>query len=229
MDTSTLPSIAVLGGTGNLGLGLARRWVLAGRDVIIGSRTADKAEAAARELQELCRSRGVSGRVRGADNLAAAQEAGIVVLTVPFANQAATLESVKSALGGKILVDTTVPLVPPRVARVQLPAGGSAARLAAGIVGESVQVVSAFHNVAADNLYADAEPDCDVLVYGDSKAAREAVVELARIAGMRGLHGGSLDNSAASEALTSVLIFINKQYSCHAGIRITGLAASQDS
>lgn len=219
----------MLGGTGNLGLGLARRWTLAGRDVIIGSRTADKAEAAARELQELCRSRGLTGRVRGTDNLAAVQSAGIVVLTVPFANQASTLESVKSALAGKILVDTTVPLVPPRVARVQLPAAGSAARIAAGIVGESVQVVSAFHNVAADNLYANGEPDCDVLVYGDSKAARETVVALAKAAGMRGLHGGSLDNSAASEALTSVLIFINKQYSCHAGIRITGIAESQDS
>jgi 8-hydroxy-5-deazaflavin:NADPH oxidoreductase len=148
------------------------------------------------------------------------------VLTVPFAHQASTLESIKSALTGKILIDTTVPLVPPKVARVQLPAQGSAARIAQQIVGDGVKVVSAFHNVAAEHLYADEAPNCDVLVYGESKDAREAVVQLARVAGMRALHGGSLDNSAASEALTSVLIFINKQYGCHAGIRITGLPDS---
>lgn len=215
--------IAVLGGTGNLGLGLARRWVLAGRDVIIGSRSADKALAAAEELRKLAAERGKPARVRGADNLAAAQAAQIVVLTVPFASQASTLETVRPALCGKILVDTTVPLVPPRVARVQLPADGSAARIAQQIVGESVRVVSAFHNVAAEHLYSDTAPDCDVLVYGESKDAREVVVQLARVAGMRALHGGPLGNSAASEALTSVLIFINKQYGCHAGIRITGL------
>ena len=213
----------MLGGTGNLGLGLARRWALAGMEVVIGSRSADKALATAKEIAGLCAARGVNARVRGADNLAAAQAAQVVVLTVPFATQAATLESVKSALPGKILVDTTVPLVPPRVARVQLPPQGCAARIAQSIAGESVKVVSAFHNVAAEHLYSDAPPDCDVLVFGDAKDARETVVQLARRAGMRALHGGSLDNSAAAEALTSVLIFINKQYGCHAGIRITGL------
>lgn len=223
---SAHPVIAVLGGTGNLGLGLARRWVLAGREVIIGSRTADKALVTADELNKLATSRGVAAKARGAGNLAAAHAAQIVVLTVPFANQATTLESVKPALAGKILVDTTVPLVPPKVARVQLPPQGCAAKIAQAIAGEGVQVVSAFHNVAADNLYSDAAPEGDVLVYGESRDAREVVVGLARAAGMRGIHGGSLDNSAASEALTSVLIFVNKQYGCHAGIRLTGLPDS---
>jgi len=223
-----LPVVAVLGGTGNLGQGLARRWALAGYDVIIGSRTAEKAISTARELTALCGVRGVAARVRGADNPAAAQAARVVVLTVPFASQSATLESVKSALSGKILVDTTVPLVPPRVARVQLPPQGCAARIAQAIVGDSVRVVSAFHNVAAEHLSADTAPECDTLVFGDVKEAREAVVGLARAAGLRGLHGGALDNSAAAEALTSVLIFINKLYGCHAGIRITGLPESAD-
>jgi NADPH-dependent F420 reductase len=217
------PLIAVLGGTGNLGYGLARRWALAGRAIVIGSRAAEKAEAAAAELRKLAADRGVKAEVSGAENLEASRRAGIVTLTVPFASQADTLRHVKPALEGKILIDTTVPLVPPRVARVQLPPQGSAARIAQEIVGPGVRVVTAFHNVAADLLDSDQDPGCDVLVFSDNKEAREEVVKLAALASLRSFHGGSLDNSAAAEALTSVLIFVNKQYDCHAGIRLTGI------
>lgn len=211
-------TIAVLGGTGNLGFALARRWALAGRSVIIGSREAEKARRAAEEM------RAETGRaVRGDENRAASQAADIVVLTVPFASQAPVLEHVAPALAGKILIDTTVPLTPPRVARVQLPPEGSAAQRAAGLAGEGVRVVSAFHNVPAEGLRRDGDVECDVLVFGDDRAAREEAVSLAAAAGLRGFHGGSLANSAAAEALTSVIIFLNKHYGGHGGIRLTGL------
>lgn len=218
------PVLAILGGTGDLGTGLARRWAQAGYEVVIGSRTADKAEAAVADLQKVMAERGIDAvSVRGADNLAAAQAADIVVLTVPFSHQAATLEQVKDALQGKILIDVTVPLVPPKVARVQLPPAGSAGQIAQNLLGEKVRVVSAFQNVAAHHLQEGHALDCDVLVCGDDKEARATVIALVEAAGMRGFHAGAIANAAAADALTSVLIFINKQYNCHAGIRITGL------
>jgi NADPH-dependent F420 reductase len=149
--------------------------------------------------------------------------ADIVTLTVPFSHQVDTLESVRGALQGKILIDVTVPLVPPRVARVQLPPQGSAGQIAQELLGEEVAVVSAFQNVAAAHLQEGKGVDCDVLVSGNKKEAREAVIRLVEAAGMRGFHAGMINNAAAAEALTSVLISINKQYGCHAGIRITGL------
>jgi NADPH-dependent F420 reductase len=220
--------LAILGGTGNLGYGLARRWMLSGVEVIIGSRTADKAEAAAAELRKLAAARGnPTARISGTDNVSAAQLADIVALTVPFSHQVAILTQTKTALQGKILIDTTVPLVPPRVAKVQLPAAGSAALIAQQLLGDGVRVVSAFQNVAADLLRSDDSLDCDVLVCGNNKDAREQVVKLAVAAGMRGFHAGSLDNAVAAEALTSVLIFINKYYDGHAGIRLTGVAGKE--
>lgn len=222
--TDSLPVIAILGGTGDLGTGLARRWAQAGYRVIIGSRTEQKASAAVADLQAVMASRDVAEvAVQAMENLAAAQAADVCVLTVPFAHQAATLESLKPALQGKILVDVTVPLVPPKVARVQLPKEGSAGQIAQQVLGEEVDVVSAFQNVAAHHLQEGHELSCDVIVCGNKKAAREVVIGLVEATGMRGFHGGSIANSAAIEALTSVLIFINKQYNCHAGIRITGL------
>ena len=211
-------TIAVIGGTGNLGAALARRWAKAGRDVIIGSRTADKAREAADRLG------GELGtHIRAASNLEAAQAADIVVITVPFASQHGVIEDIRSALAGKIVIDTTVPLMPPKVARVQLPAEGSAAQRAQNLLGEGVRLVSAFHNVAAHKLATDQVVDCDVLVFGDDKQARAVAVELADCAGLRGLHAGVLGNAAAAEALTSILIFINKNYKVDgAGIRITG-------
>jgi NADPH-dependent F420 reductase len=224
MTTEILPVLAILGGTGDLGTGLARRWAQAGYEVIIGSRTQDKAEAAVADLREVMAERGVTEiGVRAMENLAAAQAADIVTLTVPYSHQAGTLELVRAALQGKILIDVTVPLVPPKVARVQLPEEGSAGQIAQALLGEEVSVVSAFQNVAAAHLQEGQGLECDVLISGNKRAAREEVVKLVEAAGMRGLHAGMINNAAAAEALTSVLITINKQYGCHAGIKITGL------
>jgi 8-hydroxy-5-deazaflavin:NADPH oxidoreductase len=206
--------IAVIGGTGHLGSALAWRFARAGRTVIIGSRHAGGAEAKAAELGH-----GLSGMV----NADAAKAADIIFVTVPFAAQAATLEDIKPHVAGKIVVDTTVPLVPPKVMRVQLPPEGSAAAKAAAILGDDVRVVAGFHNVAAHKLAEDGTVDCDILVFGDEKAARAEVVALVDLIGLRGVHAGPLVNAAAAEAMTSLLIFINKNYQVDgAGIRITG-------
>lgn len=214
-------AISVIGGTGALGGGLARRWALAGYRVIIGSRSGPKAVEAATEL-----SAALGGKtIEGMDNVAAAKAGDIAVLTVPFAHQRPTLESIRSELAGKILVDATVPLVPPKVVRVQLPAEGCAALIAQDILGDEVTVVSAFQNVAADLLASGKDMDCDVLVTGDKAAARSVVIELAEKAGLKAWHAGPLANAAAAEALTSILIFINRAHpECHAGIRISGIA-----
>lgn len=213
--TDPRPVIAIIGGTGDLGSGLAKRWAAAGYSVVIGSRTREKAEAAAAEI---------GGGVRGADNVTAAAEGGIVVLSVPFASHHTTLEEIKSAVGGKIVIDAVVPLVPPKVATAQPPAEGSAAKIAAGILGEAAQVVSAFHNVGASKLHSGQPIECDVLVFGDNKTARDQVIVLVDAIGLRGVDGGMLANSVAAEALTSVLIGINRRYKVEgAGIRITGL------
>ncbi len=213
------PVIAVVGGTGKLGAGLARRLARAGYALVIGSREAARAQAAARALAQ-----DIGGQVTGQANRAAAAAADIVIVTVPFASQRAILEDIGPAVQGKIVVDTTVPLVPPKVARVQLPPEGSAAEIARATLGEGVRLVAAFHNVAAHKLIQEVAIDCDVLVFGDQVAAREAVVELAAAMGLRGVHAGPLANAAAAEALTSVLVGINKRYQADgAGIRITGL------
>ena len=214
-------SIAVLGGTGNEGRGLALRWAARGHEVIIGSRNAERAQATAGEIAARL---GGSARVEGADNRTAAERARIIVLTVPYAAQVATATEVAPALAGKILIDVTVPLQPPRVDRVQLPAGGSAVVALQARLGADVKVVSAFQNVSAAHLWdLEHSVDCDVLVCGDDAAARETVVRLAQDAGMRAWHAGVLANSVAAEALTSVLIAINKRYKIPgSGIRITG-------
>jgi NADPH-dependent F420 reductase len=218
MTAESTETIAVVGGTGELGSALARRLVRSGRKVIIGSRTAERAIAAARDL-----SGEVGSEVKGDSNGTAAREAGIVLVAVPYAAQSGTLQEIRAFVQGKIVIDTTVPLVPPKVMRVQLPPEGSAAVIAQRILGSEVRVISAFHNVAARKLAAAGDVDCDILVFGDDKAAREIAVQLIRSCGLRALHGGALANSAAAEALTSVLIFLNKTYSVEgAGIRITG-------
>lgn len=212
------PRIAVIGGTGNLGAALARRAARAGCEVVIGSRDEARASQAAAAIAAA-----TGGTATGRANRAAAEAGEIVIVTVPFAHQRAILEEIKPAVGGKLVIDTTVPLLPPKVARVQLPPEGCAAGIAQAILGDSATVVSAFHNVAADKLAADGEPACDVLVFGDAKEARRRVVALAAALGLRALHGGPLANSAAAEALTSVLIFINRAYKVDgAGVRITG-------
>lgn len=219
------PSIAIIGGTGDLGTGLARRWAKAGYELIIGSRGADKAVAAATELAALA----TGPRPRGMANLDAAKAGDVVVVTVPFASAAATLDEIKPAVQGKTVVDTTVPLVPPRVARVQLPPEGSAAVAAQARLGDGVKVISAFHNVAAHKLQQmETVLDCDVLVFGDKAEDREVGIKLAEALGVRGLHAGPLANSAAAEALTSVIIGINRTYKVDgASIRITGFGADK--
>ncbi len=225
----SLPVLAILGGTGDLGTGLARRWAQAGYKVIIGSRVLEKAEMAVADLRDVMAERGLGEvAVAAADNLDAASQADIVAITVPFEHQAGTLEQVREALQGKILIDVTVPLVPPKVGRVQLPEGGSAGQIAQDTLGEEVRVVSAFQNVAAHHLQEGQGMDCDVLVCGNDKAARAEVITLVEAAGMRGFHSGLINNAAAAEALTSVLITINRQYKCHAGIRITGIDSTGD-
>jgi 8-hydroxy-5-deazaflavin:NADPH oxidoreductase len=212
-------TLAVLGGTGQQGGALALRWARAGYPIVIGSRAAARAAAKADELRALVPGAAISGL----DMAGAAREGEIVVLSVPYAAHGATLEAVKDCVQGKIVVDVTVPLVPPRVARVQLPPEGAAAVAAQLALGPGVRVVSAFQNVAAHLLEGAGEIPCDVLVCGDDKDARAAIVTLARAGGMRAFHAGALANSAASEALTSVLIFLNGRYHTTSGIRLTGL------
>ncbi|MCP1470359.1 hypothetical protein J3E64_002047 [Sphingobium sp. OAS761] len=213
--------IAVLGGTGHEGAGLAARWAKAGYRVIVGSRDADRAAEAAGRLAEAS-----GGDVSGAANMDAAAAGDIVVLAVPYSGQQALAQEVSEALDGKILIDVTVPLQPPKVARVQLPEGGSAVEALQRMLGDGVRVVSAFQNVSAHQLSALDQPvDCDVLVAGDDVDARETVCQLARAIGIVAWHAGPLANSAAAEALTSVLIAMNKRYKVAngAGIRITGI------
>ena len=213
-------TIAVIGGTGKLGAAIARRLGKAGRKVIIGSRSAQSAERAAAEL---------GFGLTGLANADAAMAGSILIVTVPFAAQEQTLAQIAPHVAGKIVVDTTVPLVPPKVMRVQLPPEGSAAQRAQKLLGPDVKVVSAFHNVAAHKLATDQDIACDVLVFGDDKSARAEVVALVAQTGLRGIHGGALANSAAAEAMTSVLIFINKTYQVDgAGVLITGQLAAPD-
>lgn len=224
MTDQLLLTIAVLGGTGKEGKGLAFRWAKAGYRVIIGSRTVEKAQAAAKELAELL-SEGAS--IAGLDNLSAAQQADIAVLAVPYAAHRETLEAVKEALQGKTLVDVTVPLVPPKVSKVQMPAAGSAAQEAREILGPGVEVVDAFQNISFELLMQNEKIDCDVLVTGTSKEARAEVLKLVQAAGLTGWDAGPLENSVVVEGLVSLLIYINKQHgSRHAGIRITGVERS---
>ena len=158
-------------------------------------------------------------------NLDAARQANIVVLTVPYAAHRATLESVKDALKGKILIDVTVPLVPPKVTKVQMPAAGSAAQEAQEIVGEGVEVAAAFQNISYEHLLGEGNAECDVLVTGTSKDARAEAIKLVEAAGLTGWDAGPIENSVVIEGMTSVLININKQYgSTHAGIKITGVS-----
>jgi NADPH-dependent F420 reductase len=219
-----LMTIAVLGGTGKEGKGLAYRWAKAGYRVLIGSRSSEKAVTAASDL--MGRLDG-STSIVGMDNHEAAEQANIVVLTVPYAAHRETLESVKDALKGKILIDVTAPLVPPKVTKVQMPPAGSAAQEAKEIVGEDVEVVAAFQSISHEHLLGDEDIDCDVLVTGSSKAARAEALTLVESAGLTGWDAGPIENSVVIEGLTSVLININKQYgSTHAGIKITGVRKS---
>ena len=210
-----MAKIAVVGGTGDLGAAIAKRLVKAGHDVAIGSRRPEAAADAAAAL---------GANVGHGVNAEVARNCDFVIVTVPYSAQANTLKDIKDSVGQAIVVDTTVPLVPPKVMRVQLPAAGSAALEAREHIGPDARLVSAFHNVAAHKLATDEPVDCDVLVFSDDVDARGQVVSLVGSIGMRGLAAGSLANSAAAEALTSILIFFNKTYQADgAGVRFTGL------
>lgn len=215
------PVISILGGTGAQGSALALRWVDAGYPVVMGSRNEQKAAKACEEISSQVENASISHD----DNAAAAAKGEIVVLCVPYASQRDTVESVRPALEGKILIDATVPLMPPKVARVQLPEGGSAVAAIQAMLGDSVKVVSAFQNVAAHVLGdLSSTVECDVLVCGNDVEARETVIKLAGDIGMRAIHAGPIANSAAAEALTSILISINSRYKLSgAGVRITRL------
>ena len=220
-------SIAIIGGTGALGSGLALRWAHAGHRIVVGSRTEERAQEAVATMRATLAARGVDPEtIIAKDNVAAAAVADICVLTVPYDHQLATLTAIGPHLSGKILIDVTVPLRPPKVGTVQLPSLGSAGQEAQNHLGEDVHVVSAFQNVAAHHLQGEGNIDCDVLVCGNSKEARETVVALVAQCGLRGFSAGPIANAAAAEALTSVLITLNRQFKSHTGIRITGTEPS---
>lgn len=220
--TPILMTIAVLGGTGKEGRGLAYRWARAGYRVFIGSRTPEKAQAVAAELVALLGGRAM---IEGTSNQLAASNADIVVLTVPYVAHRETLELVKDILQGKLLVDVTVPLVPPRVNKVQMPSAGSAAQEACQVLGRNVPVTAAFQNISYQHLLSEAKTECDVLVTGTSKDARSETLKLVAAAGLTGWDAGPIENSVVLEGMTSVLIHINKVYgTTQAGLRITGVA-----
>lgn len=211
--------IGIIGGTGKEGGGLAVRWARAGHTIVLGSRDAARGRDTARTLSAT----GLA--VSGGSNPDACDGADLVVLSVPYSAHAATLESVRARLSGTVVLDITVPLVPPQVRRVHLPPGRAAALEAASILGRGARVVSALHHVSSVHL---SEPDhaidCDVLVCSDDADAKRIVVGLLADIGLKGLDAGPLENSIALEALVPVLLHLNKVYkSSGAGIRFTGL------
>lgn len=212
--------IGIIGGTGREGTGIAGRWAKAGHVVTIGSRDADRAKAKAAEL-----SAEYGATLHGATNAGCVEGADVVLLTVPYGGHAATLTELKDALAGKILIDITVPLQPPKVRSVNLPAGQSAALEAQSILGEATKVVGALHHISSHHLGDPSHVfDCDVLVVGDDPEARGTVVSLVTDLGLRAIEAGVLKNAIALESLTPVLLFINQKYKSEgAGIRITGL------
>jgi NADPH-dependent F420 reductase len=214
-------TIAIIGSTGAEGSGLALRWANAGHRIVIGSRDPGKAHALADQFNAQLG----GSRLSGAGLQEAARAAGIVVLTVPFAAQLSTVRALAAELQGKILIDVTVPLVPPKVSQVQLPPTDSCVVAVQAELGEAVRVVSAFQNVSAHKLKDLAyKVQCDVLICGNDKAARQTVIALAADAGLRGIDAGLLANSTVAESLTSALIWINRTYKiADAGIMITGL------
>jgi 8-hydroxy-5-deazaflavin:NADPH oxidoreductase len=217
--------LGIVGGTGKLGSGLAQRWARAGHTIAIGSRDPAKARAHAGELA----ARGLA--VTGGDNAWAAQEGEVVVLTVPYEAHGETLRAIAQAVSGKVLVDVTVPLKPPKVSRVQLPAGQAAALEAQALVGPSTPVVATLHHVSATHV-ADLSHalECDVLVAADDARAKAVVIGLVRDLGVRGLDAGPLVNAIALESLTPVLIHLNRTYKSQgAGIVLTDLSVGDKS
>lgn len=215
-------ALGIIGGTGKEGSGLAYRWAMAGHKVIIGSRQVEKALTAVEILREKIGEQEVD--LSGTSNPEAVKACDIAVLTVPFAAHAATLEVLKEELQGKLLIDVSVPLVPPKVTKVQMPPEGSAALQAKAILGPDVQVVDAFQTVSFERLLSGEEIDCDVLVAGGNKESREIVIGLAEDMGLNAWDAGVIENTVVVEGLTSILIGLNIKYKVDsAGVRITGI------
>lgn len=215
--------IGIIGGTGKEGKGLAYRWVQAGHEVIIGSRQYEKAQQAVDDLTELL---GEDAKMlKGMENLEAVAACEIAVVTVPYSAHKATLEDLKDVLDGKIVIDVVVPIVPPKVTKVQMPEAGSVAQEAQAILGDNCSVVDAFQNISHERLMGKGDVDCDVLVCGKGKAAREVVLGLVADTGLKGWDAGVIENAVVVEGLTSILIGLNIQHKVHAsGIRITGIS-----
>ncbi len=220
----TKPTLAVIGGTGEEGSGLALRWAADGYSVLIGSRSRERAVAAAAELRSMLPPE-FPARISGDSNAGAAVAADVIILSVPYSSQTGILEQIRAGCQGKTVVSVVVPLKPPRVSRVWRPPGGSAAEEAQALLGEGARVVAAFQNISATHLKElEHTVDCDILVTGDDKAAKQTAIELARAAGMRGIDAGPLLNSSVSEGLTALLIGINIRNKVKgSGIRITGV------
>jgi NADPH-dependent F420 reductase len=216
--------IAVLGGTGPAGMGLARRWARAGETIIIGSRDAQRAQEAAAKIKQKA---GNQSRVSGMENSAACAAADLLVLTVPFECQAALLKQLKPAIRPGILIDATVALAAGVGGRASRTLGvwqGSSAQQAAELVSKGVSVVAAFHNLSAELLNGDEALDCDVIVCSDDTDAAKLTRGLAaKIPGVRAIDGGKLENARTLEQITALLIGLNIRHKGHAGIRITGL------
>jgi hypothetical protein len=217
--------IGVLGGTGPEGLGLALRWVQAGETVIIGSRDAKRAEAAAAKIKERI---GTQAKVSGRENSSACAAADLLVLTIPFEGHAGLLKQLKPAIrAGSILIDATVPLAASVGGRASRTLGvwqGSAAQETAELVPQGVSVVAAFQNTSAEVLNADGPVECDVIVCSDDPTATQVACDLAvKIPGVHAIDGGKLENARVLEQITALLIGLNIRHKGHAGIRITGL------
>ncbi len=209
--------IGIVGGTGKQGTGLARRWARAGHSIAVGSRDAAKARAHVAELGE--------ANVEGGDNVWAVTGADVVLLSVPYSAHAETLRAIAAATAGKVLIDMTVPLAPPKVSRVHIPAGQAAALEAQAIVGAATPVAAALHHVSATHLADPRHPiECDVLVAADDPRAKTTTLQLVRDLGLRGLDAGPLVNAVALESLTPVLIHLNRTYKSQgAGVVFTNL------
>jgi NADPH-dependent F420 reductase len=218
-------TIAIIGGTGKEGLGLALRWAQAGETVIIGSRDAKRAQEAAEKVKQRV---GPSAKVSGDTNAAACAATDLLVLTIPFENHAETLNQLKPSIrAGSIVIDATVPLAASVGGRATRTLGvwqGSAAQQAAEILPKEVSVVAAFHNVSSELLNAEGPVDCDVIICSNHVEAIAAVQALAaKIPGVRAINGGKLENARIVEQITALLIGMNIRHKAHSGIRITGL------
>ena len=216
--------IGIVGGTGREGRGLGVRWAKGGHDVFIGSRQAEKGSAKAAEFSEE-----FAVELQGGSNVAACEHGETIIVTVPYSAHHATFESIRDAVGDKVVVDITVPLEPPKVRSVNLPPGQAAALEARALLHDGTRLVAALHHISSDHLCdPDYAFDCDVLVCGDDKDARAAVISLVADLGLRGVDAGVLKNAIALESLTPVLLHINSRYkSVGSGIRITGIPETE--